>query len=187
MSQEATFWLPFPPSTNGLFAHGMVKGKVRRFPTKAYKQWRSAAVLIIRSQRLPQFTEPVVIKLALTPRDGRRRDASNYVKAVEDALVEARLLIDDDQRYVKSVIPYWCEPNRAHEGVTVTIRPAENVRPILDAPERLMLGKIKRGTLRLCSPAYRPSKAVKTLIEKGYIEDQPGLIDGCPQSYIVTD
>ena len=122
---ECSFSLPFPPSVNGLFAHGNVGGKVRRFPTKAYKAWRREAIIRIRSHRLPQFKEPVVIKLALTPRDARRRDASNYVKAVEDALVEAGLLADDDQRYVKSTIPYWCEPSRQLEGVVVTIRVAK--------------------------------------------------------------
>lgn len=120
-----TFWLPFPPSTNNLFAHGVVKGRHRRFPTKQYKAWRHAAVIIIRSQRLPQFREPVVIKLALTPRDSRRRDASNYIKPVEDALVEAGLLVDDNQQYVKAVTPYWCDPDPKHEGVNVTIRIAK--------------------------------------------------------------
>ena len=120
-----TIYLPFPPSTNNIFSQGIVNGKVRRFPSRQYKSWRHEAIVRIRSQRIPTFREPVVIKLALTPRDGRRRDASNFVKPVEDALVEAGLLIDDSQRYVKSVIPYWCDPDPAHEGVLVTIRVAK--------------------------------------------------------------
>ncbi len=118
------FWLPFPPSANNLFAHAPVRGRVRRFPTKQYKLWRKEAVIRIRSQRIETFREPVVIKLALTPKDSRRRDASNYIKAIEDALVEARVLADDSQRYVKAVIPYWCDPDPSHEGVMVTVRVA---------------------------------------------------------------
>jgi len=120
-----TFWLPFPPSTNGLFAHGLVRGKVRRFPTKQYKAWRKQAGIIIRSQRLKQLREPVVIKLALTPRDSRRRDADNYAKPCLDALVEAGLLIDDSNQYVRAVIPHWCEPDARHAGVQVSIRIAK--------------------------------------------------------------
>src|SRR5262245_17049678 len=104
---EASFWLPFPPSTNNLFAHAPVKGRVRRFPTRTYRTWRKEAVVRILTQRLPQFTAPVVVKLALTPRDSRPRDADNYCKPVLDALVEARLLIDDSNRYVRAVVPYW--------------------------------------------------------------------------------
>lgn len=122
---SCTIWLPFPVSTNNLYSQGVVRGRVRRFPSRQYKAWRREAVIRIRSQRIPTFREPVVIKLALTPKDGRRRDASNYIKAVEDALVEARLLVDDSQAYVRSVIPYWCDPDPSHEGVVVTIRVAK--------------------------------------------------------------
>lgn len=122
---EISIRLPFPPSTNGLFAHGYVNGKVRRFPTKQYKAWRRAAVIIVRSHRLKQFREPVVIKLELTPRDARPRDADNYAKPVLDALVEAGLLIDDSNRYVREVRPCWCEPNATYVGVVVTIRVAQ--------------------------------------------------------------
>lgn len=125
MTNAYSFYLPFPPSTNHLYSQGIVRGRIRRFPSRQYKAWRREAIIRIRSQRIPQFREPVVIKLALTPRDGRRRDASNYVKPVEDALVEAGLLVDDSQRYVKSVIPYWCDPDPDHEGVVVTIRVAK--------------------------------------------------------------
>ena len=127
---EIRIRLPFPPSTNGLFAHGLVNGKVRRFPTKQYKSWRRAAEIIIRSHRLRQCREPVVVKLELTPRDARPRDADNYAKPVLDALVEAGLLIDDSNRYVRAVIPYWRSPAK-DSGVTVTIRHAgeEPLRP----------------------------------------------------------
>ena len=125
MTGDVSFFLPFPPSTNGLFAHGYVKGKVRRFPTKQYKDWRRQAVIIVRSQRLPLFREPVVIKLALRPRDSRRRDADNYAKPCLDALVEAGLLIDDSNQYVRAVIPHWCEPDARHAGVIVSIRIAK--------------------------------------------------------------
>jgi Holliday junction resolvase RusA-like endonuclease len=120
-----TCWLPFPPTVNNLFAHGLVKGRIRRFPSRQYKAWRLEAVTRIRAawRTRPPWPVPVVIKLELVPADRRPRDASNYVKPVEDALVEARVLVDDSQAYVKAVMPYWAEPQKT-SGVIVTIRPA---------------------------------------------------------------
>jgi Holliday junction resolvase RusA-like endonuclease len=125
-------WLPFPPSANNLFSQGVVKGKVRRFPHPRYKRWQATALVLLAAARhIPHpIRQPVVIDLALTPRDNRRRDASNYVKAVEDALVKARILADDGQRHVKSITPRWEQPSREC-GVTVTIRAAE--LPLLEA------------------------------------------------------
>lgn len=122
---EWQVWLPFPVSTNNLFGQAMVKGRMRRFPTKAYRIWRKEAELRILAARLPRFTVPVVVKLELTPRDQRPRDADNFSKAILDALVRMRVLVDDSNRYVKAVIPYWTDGvffNRA--GVVVTIREA---------------------------------------------------------------
>lgn len=188
VTEEARIWLPFPPSANNLFAHAPIKGKIRRFPTTSYKVWRKEAVIRIRSQRLPTFTAPVVIKLELTPRDMRRRDADNYVKPVLDALVEARLLADDSNRWVKAIMPYWENPD-ANAGVWVSIRPAlQTRRPALSGEERKELQRLRaRGGDRLVSPDYRPSAITIALVEKGYLEEAPGLIAECPQGYVVVE
>lgn len=75
--------------------------------------------------RIPRMTEPVVIKLELTPPNNRRRDADNFTKGVVDALVAARVLPDDNSTWVKAVIPWWREPHKPTSGVVVTIRVAE--------------------------------------------------------------
>ena len=178
---EHSVWLPFPPSTNNLFSQGVVKGKMRRFPSKQYKAWRKEAIIRLIAARLPRFSEPVVIKLALTPKDCRRRDASNYIKAVEDALVEARVLIDDDQRYVKAVVPYWENP-AANAGVRITIRHAKPSEEALNGAERKALARLKR------IDGYRISKrpagaGVRGLIEKGKALVLPGLFEGTLQGY----
>ena len=123
VTEPCQVWLPFPPSVNNLFSQGMVKGKMRRFASKPYKAWRREAVLRLCAARIPRFSEPVVVKLSLTPRDNRARDADNYNKAVLDALVEARILHDDSCHWVKSVIAWFEEPG-ANPGVTVSLRVA---------------------------------------------------------------
>lgn len=184
--QEHKLWLPFPPSVNNLYAHGVVKGRVRRFPRAKYRAWMDEAIIRLRSYwgRREPFDQPVVIKLELTPRDTRGRDADNYNKPVIDALVKARVLVDDSQRYVKAVIAYWQNPS-PQPGVVVTIRLAQNVgrAPLTPAEMRLRLTLMQQGG-QLTTPAgYKPSKELQSLLQKGYAEPIPGLLDGAPQGY----
>jgi len=123
---EWTCWLPFPPSVNNAFTQGMVRGKIRRFPSKAYKFWRAEAVVRIRAswRAKPPVAAPVTVMLALTPKDRRPRDADNYCKPVLDALVVAGVLQDDNSRYVRAITPTWENPAE-EAGVVVTILPAQ--------------------------------------------------------------
>jgi crossover junction endodeoxyribonuclease RusA len=180
-------WLPFPPSLNNIFTQGVVRGKVRRFPSKRYKAWREEAVIRLRAnwRTRPPFPVPVVVKLELVPRDARPRDADNFAKPVLDALVEARVLVDDSNRHVKAVIPYW-ENSGTTSGVIVTIRPAADTRkPALTPSERRLLAAMRKDRLfQTMDPDYRPSIVMQGLIEKGYVRPLPGLIEGFPQGYI---
>ena len=118
-----SLWLPWPPSVNNLYSQKFQGGRVIRFPSTQYRKWRKEAVVRVCAARLPTITDPVTLSLALVPPDGRHRDASNYVKACEDALVLARVLQGDDARYVRSVQPFWDgKPNRKWAGVTIAIR-----------------------------------------------------------------
>lgn len=188
-------WLPFPPSVNNLFSQAMMPSRrmpgrmvTRRFPTKKYRLWREEAVVRIRAAKIPAQGEPVVIKLELIPPDSRPRDADNYAKPILDALVEARVLVDDNNRYVKAVVPYWENP-AASSGVIVTIRPAKRSRrPALTPNERAELARIKRDGSRLVSPAFRTTLAVRGLLDKGYLRALPGLFEGeAPQGYALAD
>jgi Holliday junction resolvase RusA-like endonuclease len=200
---EHRVWLPFPPSVNGLFrelspqrraqiAASMArKGKKGRAPTrclsKHYRKWRDEAHIRLLAAKIPRFDVPVVIKLELTPRDCRPRDADNYGKAVLDALVNARILVDDNNRYVKAVVPYWENPSH-NSGVVVIIRPADMTgrREALTGHERKMLKRIRRAGNRLVPPGYS-SNAIRGLTKKGYVRELPGLQDGAVQGYAVED
>jgi crossover junction endodeoxyribonuclease RusA len=188
MSTEWRCWLPFPPSTNNLFSHAPVRGKVRRFPTRRYRAWREEAIIRIRAawRTRPPYPVPVVVKLELVPPDNRDRDADNYAKPVLDSLVEARVLVDDSNRWVKAVIPYW-ENAAQTSGVIVTIRPAEATRrPALSAAERLLLARIRRHELLTIPPGWKQPTALWGLMEMGYVKPVPGLIEGVPQGYVIA-
>ena len=122
-----SLWLPFPLSSNNLFAHRIVPGKgyAMRYPTPAYRRWRREAEVRIIAARIPMMREPVVVKLELTPPNNRRRDADNFSKGVIDALVAARVLPDDNSDWVKAVVPYWLDTHKPTAGVRVTLRVAE--------------------------------------------------------------
>lgn len=95
--------LPFPPTTNNLFA-----GKEKRHRSRAYKDWHvEAYAAYLRQPRPRPITGPVRLDIALGKPDRRRRDVSNYVKALEDFIVkDARVLEDDSQ--VEDLHVYWC-------------------------------------------------------------------------------
>jgi len=87
----ACLMLPYPPSTNGLFA-----GKARRFTSKAYKSWQfDADAALLQQTPLPRFTDRVVLTLTFGRPDKRRRDLGNLEKAVSDQLVKHNILADD--------------------------------------------------------------------------------------------
>lgn len=132
-----SLWLPFPPSVNNLFAHGSRGGKVRRFPTKAYKAWRFEAVIRIKSARNKQqycwpFPGPVECAIDLLTPDNRRRDADNYSKAILDALVDAGVLRDDSQIIKLQVLKSRAATGAAAGAVVHLIEPAASTGQTLN-------------------------------------------------------
>lgn len=99
---EAT--LPLPPSTNNLFFTLKTGGRAK---TAIYKQWTKDADLLLGAayaragrpvwdDKTPMALE---IRLGLT---SRRRDQSNCLKAIEDAV--CRLPVPDDRYFDRHII-----------------------------------------------------------------------------------
>jgi len=94
-------WLPFPPTLNNLFAHGVMttrsgKQGVRRFRSKRYRDWQKQAYPLLKLARLRHVYGPDIgITIEITPPDRRRRDRDNYRKAILDALVQCHVIEDD--------------------------------------------------------------------------------------------
>ena len=74
-----------------------------------------AATFALVNRRLPIFApDHVAVTLTYYPRDSRRRDADNLVatlKAVCDAIVDARIVPDDTPRYMTKHMPVIAEPD----------------------------------------------------------------------------
>lgn len=90
-STSGYFHLPYPPTTNTLFAH---TGRTR-YKTKAYQAWIEEAGYILKSHRLQPFKGPVWIDYQAHRPDNRRRDLSNIIKAPEDLLVSHEIIEED--------------------------------------------------------------------------------------------
>lgn len=85
---------PLPPSTNSLFYN--VAGGRRKTPK--YRAWRQQAALLIDVQRPGRMAGPCDVTIFLPPFSG---DADNRIKPCLDAAVEAGVIADDSQRYVR--------------------------------------------------------------------------------------
>jgi Holliday junction resolvase RusA-like endonuclease len=98
------FELPFPPSANNLF----VNGKRGRFTSPKYQAWKNAAGLIANAQARGRCIAGFyAMEIQLVRPDKRRRDASNYIKPVEDLLVSLGITDDDCENQLVSA--QWVE------------------------------------------------------------------------------
>lgn len=103
--QKSVLMLPFPPTTNNLFA-SLKSG--RRIKSGSYRAWeREADFQLMQQKPLPYFDNPVMLTLHLGKPDKRKRDPSNYIKAPEDKLVAAGVLEDDE--LVHDVRARWAD------------------------------------------------------------------------------
>lgn len=92
-SSRGPIKLPFPVTTNNLYRNR--RGRGGRAKTKRYQAWSTEAGWEIKRQR-PGFVEgPFKLDITITRPDKRRRDISNLIKALEDALVEFGVVEDD--------------------------------------------------------------------------------------------
>lgn len=83
--------LPYPPTANNLFT--TAPGK--RVKSREYKSWRLEAMQMIMAQGRRAIEGHVSISILVVRPDKRKRDVSNLIKAVEDVLVEMRVIRDD--------------------------------------------------------------------------------------------
>lgn len=88
--RRLTFRVPVPPSTNNLYAntpHGRRK-------TPEYRRWLTASGWELAAQRVRILTgEHFALHIRVPV--NRRRDISNCIKAMEDLIVEQRIIPDD--------------------------------------------------------------------------------------------
>lgn len=83
--------LPYPPSANRLWR--AVNG--RNIKSRDYRVWSELCGWQIKQQKPVKLTGPYTLDIVVKRPDNRKRDLSNLIKALEDALVENGVLEDD--------------------------------------------------------------------------------------------
>ncbi|MEL8056371.1 MAG: RusA family crossover junction endodeoxyribonuclease [Pseudomonadota bacterium] len=129
-------WLPFPPTLNNLFAHGIInigngKQTVKRYPSRRYKAWQKEAYPLLRLARLRYVYGPDIgVTIDITPPDSRRRDRDNYRKAILDALVKCQIIQDDC--YVDQAPVTWATSGAIGAVISITgaVDASHTPRPI---------------------------------------------------------
>ncbi len=111
--------LPFPPSTNNLFAQAGKK-RVSSARASAYARQVLAAVLTAGASR--GLTGELRAVVAVYVPDLRRRDLDNLAKAPLDGLVKAGVMADDSQ--VVDLRIYRAGVDRQNPRITVWLEAA---------------------------------------------------------------
>ena len=89
---QASFSLPFPPSLNTYWRN--FRG--RTVMSKAGRQFREEVIQFVIDNNIPKFGErKLKLTLVLRPRDKRKIDIDNRIKAVLDALEHAGVFDND--------------------------------------------------------------------------------------------
>ena len=111
--------IPVPPSVNAAYGNRQGKGK-GRYKTRAYLDWETAAVIAVRSQNGVQISYPC--RIDYTVPKNRRRDLDNYLKLMNDLLVNQGIIWDDRSQYVRHLS--ICE-SESRTDVLIEIRELE--------------------------------------------------------------
>lgn len=93
--------LPYPPTTNTLFANAGTS----RVRASRYRAWAKEAGNCIIVQGRKRIHGRVTLSIALVRPDRRRRDLSNTIKAIEDLLVSMAVI--DDDSLVQRISAQW--------------------------------------------------------------------------------
>jgi Holliday junction resolvase RusA-like endonuclease len=85
--------LSYPPSANVIYR----RSKFSTYLSKEGRAYKMAVADYISENKIPKFRDEAKLKVQfiLRPRDKRKRDISNCIKIVEDALQDAGVFSDD--------------------------------------------------------------------------------------------
>jgi crossover junction endodeoxyribonuclease RusA len=147
-----TVTLPWPPTVNSYWAHGIIGGKTKKaraslFLSDRGKEYRLLALEAIQVQRVPRgaLHGRLAVSAIAYPPDARTRDVDNLWKGMLDALKNTGVIVDDghiDDLHIKR------GPIRVNGAVVLTIT------EILDAFESRQQGlELREGPSPLNSPA----------------------------------
>jgi Holliday junction resolvase RusA-like endonuclease len=118
-TEPVEIFLPFPPTTNGLFKNVPHRGRAR---SQRYNIWIRAALNELNRQDLKRVKGRVALSIDLEDSSVTRGDADNRIKAVADILVSEGIIEGDSKKIVRRIEVAWSENTR---GCRVLVTPLE--------------------------------------------------------------
>ena len=112
--------LPIPPSVNK--SKGGKNWKTGRFySSPKLSAWQKKAAEILKGYKAQTYTQNVHIVYRFHPKNKTFGDTQNYLKAVTDALVSARVIEDDRHTIVVSEHAYFAGYDKENPRVEISI------------------------------------------------------------------
>jgi hypothetical protein len=162
-AQEQRFWLPNPPSVNCLFRNS-VPGDRRggRIPTEEYEQWRRQARQELMIQKPKRYESPVVLSMFFGERSVLA-DVSNFIKPIEDMMVEFGILAGDNSKFVKGFdkvcwvpkyhgcvthVRLWRESEPLHDGFDFNVLGNQQATSVTFGMHSSAIGRFKKLKLK---------------------------------------
>ena len=122
------FTIPLPPITKKNSQRIVRCGKsFRVLPSEPYQRYEEAALKLLPRQR-PLIEWPVEVKALFYMPTRRRVDLTNLLEALDDVLVKARILDDDNCRIIASHDGSRVLYDKTNPRTEVTITRIEDVR-----------------------------------------------------------
>ncbi len=116
---KKTWWtLPIPPKT-GNGQYGAARGG-RKYLLSCMSEWRMLVKAACKSGPVFKGGKYTMYMMTYFPDESRRRDSSNYLKVVEDALQHAGVL-DDDHNIVNHALSKSVDSERPRIMVALEI------------------------------------------------------------------
>ena len=109
------FILPFPPTTNNLFMNIPKRGRIK---SKSYRAWEVEAdkyMMLHILKHNAQLIGDVQAEYIFGRPDKRRRDVTNFEKAIGDTIVRFGILKDDSQ--IVDIRLRWGTPEDVSKGM----------------------------------------------------------------------
>lgn len=124
MSGEIGFTIPIPPVTKKNHGRIVMCGRYPKLlPSEAYERYSKAVIPLLQAVRRTTGTidYPVNLKCVFYLDKRRKGDLVGYLQAVQDVLVEAGILADDNRNIVASVDGSAVLYDKANPRTEVTI------------------------------------------------------------------
>lgn len=118
MIKNTTFFInKLPPSVNHAYITKAVKGRILRFPSKDFKDYKQELQIAAKLKGIESTDREMKILVDFTVPDRRKHDVDNLLKCVFDSLVG--VVFDDDNQVVSVLATKKYEKGKALTIVTI--------------------------------------------------------------------